>query len=358
MKLCPLCGDGYQEGIDRCRQCDAFLVVSLEAEEVRNNPARLLWSGRDLEEFDFVLAILRDARIPARDNRGFSGLAGVIVRTPSTIHVLRSDLDRALRTVVELSAGRKAALEQVCYNCSAGCSTYLAVCPKCKTLLIVEPAGVELRPTPAAQTQPRYCPLCNAEYSSNHDHCSTCGVGLISEESRGTPLTEADKKDRLDLVWRGGDPAALSCAVAVLRDAGIRHHVQSTSDHLVFELAMPRPKYNLRVLHSDAERARQLLADVYETPFFGAQLSQDFPEGVPPSTEGSPHGKPGLGHAEVWSGEDAAFARLLEACLAENRIGVRRQGFEPGLQRLLVSGADESRAREILREIVEGTPLQ
>jgi hypothetical protein len=359
MRLCPLCGDGYQDGIGRCRQCDAFLVASLEADEVRKNPPRLFWSGRDLHEFDFVVAALRDARIPARTNRGFGGLAGLILRIPSTVHVLASDLDRALQTAVESLAGRGVALEQLCYNCSAGCSKCFAICPTCKAQLIVQPAVTESRHEPQAFGQLKYCPLCDTEYSSSHDRCSTCGVTLVPEESRGYPLTEAERKDRLELVWRGGDPAALSRAVALLRDAGIRHHVQSCSDHLVFELAMPRPKYNLRVLHSDAGRARELLGDVKESPFFGAQISPDFPHDGGPVIE-APAGlwNPAAANTELWSGEDAAFARLLEACLAENRIGVRRQGMEPGKQRLLVQSAEADRAREILREIVEATPLE
>jgi hypothetical protein len=39
-------------------------VVSLDSEEVRANPPRLLWIGRDSAEFDLVAAALHDANIP------------------------------------------------------------------------------------------------------------------------------------------------------------------------------------------------------------------------------------------------------------------------------------------------------
>jgi hypothetical protein len=359
MKYCPLCGDEYKEGVHSCAQCGASLVASLDADKERANRGRLLWSGRDFAEFDLVAATLREAQIPARKQRALGGLVGSIIRRASTIHVLLTDLARALESVLASLAGRptQSGREQICYNCSTACSAYLAICPSCKAELIVEPVAAGSSSSAAVTDPLKYCPLCSAEYTRTHERCTVCGVDLVAGESLGTPQTEAERNDRLELVWRGGDPAALSLAVATLRDAGIRHHVQSSSDHLIFELAMPRPKYNLRVLQGDAERARRVLADVQESPFFGAQMSPDFPEGSAPSVEApSSPWNPAAANAEIWSGEDAAFARLLEACLSENRIRVRRQGVEPGVQRLLVLTTNESRAREILREIVEGTP--
>jgi len=41
-------------------------VASLDREDARLNPPRLLWKGRDPEEFDIVSAALFDAGIPAR----------------------------------------------------------------------------------------------------------------------------------------------------------------------------------------------------------------------------------------------------------------------------------------------------
>lgn len=68
------------------------------------------------------------------------------------------------------------------------------------------------------------------------------------------------------MVWRGGDPVVLSAALAVLQDAGISYHILTTSDHLAFGLAMPRPMQEVFVYSSDAAHARELLAE-FTDPF-------------------------------------------------------------------------------------------
>jgi hypothetical protein len=202
----------------------------------------------------------------------------------------------------------------------------------------------------------KYCPLCDAEYSASHTRCTVCGVDLVPEELRGRPLDERQRKERIVVIWRGGDPLAVSEVISALRDAGIRHHVQPTNEHLVFELGMPRPKYAVRVFSSDAAKAKELISDIRESlPFVLDETDQHEQEAV---------AVPAAGHewssaaatVEIWSGEDGALAELLEACLRENRIGVRRQGAEPGHLRLLIMPADELAAREIIREVREATP--
>src|SRR5207247_4457084 len=102
----------------------------------------------------------------------------------------------------------------------------------------------------------KYCPICNTQYSDSHNRCSACGVELIPESLRGRPLNEKERREPIELVWRGGDPVAVSQALAALRAAGIQHHLKSTNDHLVFELGMPRPKYDICVIDSAESVAR------------------------------------------------------------------------------------------------------
>lgn len=204
----------------------------------------------------------------------------------------------------------------------------------------------------------KYCPLCDAEYSESHEACTVCGVELVSEEWRGRPLDERQRKERIELVWRGGDPGAVSEVIHALRDAGIRHHVQATNDHLVFELGMPRPKYAVRTFASDAARAKELLGDIREaSPFVGMEASA-LALGDEPMEQTAPRHewKPAAASVELWSGEDGALAGLLQDCLRENSIGVRCEGQSPGTIRLRVMPADEARAREIIREVREASP--
>jgi hypothetical protein len=205
-----------------------------------------------------------------------------------------------------------------------------------------------------------YCPLCDAEYAANHAQCSVCGVDLVPEQLRGRPLDERQRKERIVVIWRGGDPLAVSEVISALRDAGIRHHVQPTNEHMVFELGMPRPKYAVRVFSSDAARAKELIADIRESLPFALDEAdgneQDREQTVSPPSASEHQWSPAAATVEIWSGEDGALAELLEACLRENRIGLRREGAEPNRLRLLIMPADEPAAREIIREVREATP--
>jgi hypothetical protein len=196
--------------------------------------------------------------------------------------------------------------------------------------------------------------------------CSVCSVELAPEELRGQPLDERQRKEKIVLAWKGGDPLAVSEVIHILRDAGIRHHVQPTNEHLVFELAMPRPKYAVRVFLSDLPRAKELLAGVRESAPFAldepAEGADDSDSVVTTAHATDRDFQPGDATAVVWSGDDVALADLLEACLRENRIGVRREDgatvppADQNQMRLVVTPAAEAAAREIIREVREATP--
>jgi hypothetical protein len=207
----------------------------------------------------------------------------------------------------------------------------------------------------------KYCPLCDAEYAASHAQCTVCGVDLVPEELRGRPLDERQRNEKIVVIWRGGDPLAVSEVISALRDGGVRHHVQPTNEHMVFELGMPRPKYAVRVFSSDGAKAKELLSDIRESLPFALDQTEDLEyetvkqasrDAYAPEHEWSP----AAATVAIWSGEDAALAELLEACLRENRIGVRREGAEPGPLSLFIMPTDEAAAREIIREVREATP--
>jgi hypothetical protein len=178
---------------------------------------------------------------------------------------------------------------------------------------------------------------------------------------------EKDKspEDQLELVWRGSDPVAFSRVISALRGTGVPHHWKSTQDHLVFGLGIPRPRYEVRVFQSDLAMAKDLVAPIRETlPFEvdkGLQLFGDQTE-IPPVAGGSqPTPSPGKWEPrratiEVWCGDDPTLAKVLQDCLTENTIRVRVEGKSPGPQRLFARPEEASTAREIVREVLEGTP--
>lgn len=365
MKYCPLCRAGYRAGHLDCPTCGAALVTSPGSYENEANLARLLWIGRDPVEFDLVAGALRDAHIPANSEQGLGGLIGSLLNSESEIHVLHSDFVHALKIAGDAISGRKVgrSATQICHACSGECSAALTACPACKAVLIVEPemsSQASTGTTERISVGRKYCPLCRAVYSEEYVRCTVCGVDLIPEARRGLPLSEQGRKERLEVVWRGGDPVAVSRVIAVLREAGIWHSVAVTHDYYVFGLAMPYPRHEVRVLASEVAKAKELLAGIPEGSVLSEAERSD-PEKEQDSTEVSERRpvkpwNPAAATAEVWSGQDTALLHVLEDCFRENQIGFRRGGREPGTTRLSVMPSDEAAAREIIREIREASP--
>jgi hypothetical protein len=208
----------------------------------------------------------------------------------------------------------------------------------------------------------RYCPICDSEYADGATHCRECGVDLVSSTERLAPLHESDRNERVEILWRSGDPTAVSAVIAILRQGGIRHHVQPTNDHMVFEIGIPRPKFVVRVFSSDMPRAKEFLADIHEISPFGF-LDDDTADDFGPAASSLPIStptpwNPAEATIELWKGSEIARADYLEACLAENQIGVRRveSQKQAGMFSLFVMPPDEPLALEILREITDSTP--
>ena len=58
---------------------------------------------------------------------------------------------------------------------------------------------------------------------------------------------------------------------------------------------------------------------------------------------------------EVWSGNDDRMAQFLTASMRENEIPIHLENLGEH-SKICVSTANEKRAREIVREIIEGAP--
>ncbi|HEY2462083.1 MAG TPA: hypothetical protein VGI16_14830 [Candidatus Acidoferrum sp.] len=358
MKYCPLCGGEFQDAVECCAKCRAVLVGASDG--IANSP-KLLWVGKDLREFELVIAALFDAEVPYRAKEAAPGIYGMVSGAESSVHVLAEDFAKALLIADAAIRGRQGS-SRACHQCGVASSASMAACPVCRAQLLVDREPETKRGIFGQKLvvkKAKYCPICDAEYPDSGESCTVCGVELVREELRGRPLDERQRDEGIEVAWRGGDPVAVSEAITILREAGIYHHVQATSDHLVFELGMPRPKYVVRVFASDVARAKELLSGIRESlPFSLGATVEDTAETELVASHGETKWKPGAATVEVWQGEDSALAGVLENCLRENRIGVRREGREAAAERLLVMPEDEVEAREIVREVREGTPLE
>jgi hypothetical protein len=162
------------------------------------------------------------------------------------------------------------------------------------------------------------------------------------------------------LLWAGEDPALHSALLEQLESAAIPFvdktlgddEVAPTADTLPIDWK-PRFGFEVAVFSPHLPAARQILEKLLDEEPQDLELpaQEKLPGEEPPLvsvTEVHPT-------VEVWSGTDDKIAQFLTAALQENEIPIHLEN--PGDQtRISVSAANESRAREIVREIVNAAP--
>ena len=244
-----------------------------------------------------------------------------------------------------------------------------------------------------------YCPNCGTEYREGFTHCVDCDVDLVWESpNKGIVARHTDEWGHLhDTVpgepgdpnsdpfcsfWKGDDARVHAELCEVLDEAGIPHNTVFRRDHL-FNLTN-YPAYEVGVPFSMFQRAENAVKEAYGADVVdevGAMELQGrvLPERssasrklpatlMPPAGEDIP-GPPDAGEAGEWFPEDAtvkvwsaanrgeAQGEFLMAALHENGVRCRVDRAEQGNE-IYVLPEDEARAREIVKEVVENTPLE
>ena len=236
------------------------------------------------------------------------------------------------------------------------------------------------------------CPKCKAEYRPGFTHCVDCDVDLVWElpkqaielrqtgesgEYRTAGGPGDPNEDPYCSFWKGDDPRVHAELCAVLDEAGIPHNTVYRRDHL-FNLRN-NAAYEVGVPFSMYARAENVVKEAYGTDDVGDVGAQELqgtpelsfrpirklPQTLTPAEEENIPGPPSAGEehdwypedatAKVWSTETEEPCQFLVAALHENGIRCRvdRDGARANLY---VWPEDENRAREIIREVVEGTP--
>ena len=256
-----------------------------------------------------------------------------------------------------------------------------------------------------------YCPQCKAEYRQGFTRCADCDVDLVYElpksvhgggSSDETDARTEDSDDPFCSFWRGDDPRIHAELCELLNEEGIPHKTIRREDHL-FHLNT-KSAFEIGIPFSQFEKAEDAIRDAYGTedgqrdvdrllPYgrgYIAELDGAFPwqpplkglaraaigggeepESVvaPTSEEPDVDGQSEAGRrdwdpgdwnaeeatAEGWSGEQSYLGQMIEMALRENQIHARFEKAE-GRNAIFVLPEDEARAREIVREVVEGTP--
>ena len=239
------------------------------------------------------------------------------------------------------------------------------------------------RVLPYEQGHLMFCPQCQAEYRQGFTHCADCDVDLVWElpkaaiELRTAVAAGDPNEDPFCSFWKGEDPRVHAELCTVLDEAGIPHHTVFRRDHL-FNLTN-LAAYEVGVPFSLFERAENAIKEAYGTDDVedvGAEelkgLLQDrpqqfrrLPETLTPPPEENIAGPPNAGEeldwfpedatVKIWEAKSAEPSSFLVAALHENGIHCRVDK-NSGRVELYALPEEEQRAREIVREVVEGQP--
>jgi hypothetical protein len=212
-----------------------------------------------------------------------------------------------------------------------------------------------------------FCPQCKAEYRQGFTRCVDCDVLLVYELPAAAivPLRTVDpgdpEEDPFCSFWKGDDPRVHAELCELLGEQGIPQKTIRRQDHL-FNWNM-QSAFEIGVPFSQFDKAEAIVKDAYggesEPVSRDGPVPLALPESVEPG-ESRAAWEPGRWYpedatVEIWSGDQPEMGELLAASLSENEIHSRVADTE-GMWRLFVLPDDETRAREIVREVVEGVP--
>jgi hypothetical protein len=192
------------------------------------------------------------------------------------------------------------------------------------------------------------CPLCSGEFVMASSACPNCGVPLRPPESGSFQE----------------NPAKLLCYLAHPQFlADLRralHEVRIPFNNSNFPKGPDAQRSDVVVLDSDFDRATQILAQVLQYWEFDRSinlgLSRDPREPYWPSGAKDNARYPEDLELLVWTGSNVGVLDSVGMALREHEIPYRVESREPGAAKVFIHPEDEDRAREIVRDAVDGPP--
>jgi len=199
-----------------------------------------------------------------------------------------------------------------------------------------------------------FCPLCEAEFDRAIARCPNCGATLVGTKD------EAERFVPRSVLWEGEHPDFCERLTEQLTEAHINHFATRQEKGIRYKWPMDDPRFRVYVLESDLESARKVLERVRNEFSVDDSAAIGISDAIRPK-DGEARRLSGEWSeqdpsVEVWSGGDASVAEFLRESLRTNEIDFRTRSDGGDFQRLDVRPADEKRAREIVREVVEGAP--
>jgi hypothetical protein len=232
-----------------------------------------------------------------------------------------------------------------------------------------------------------FCPVCKAEYRPGFTRCADCDIDLVYELPKSAPLDREaidpvwggnNNEERLRVVWQGNDQSECVALCQQLKAARVYYDVAQDVESRSLRMQVSW-RYQIGVRSSEYDRAKELLG-IEDKPADTEDVKDDEDEdegsGDPtlelPDTEDSTvedaiseERVRSSAYLKKWYPEDAIvkvweqsseedFSSAIEVSLKENLIHFRSDLGSEGRPEIYVLPEDEFRAREIVREVVEG----
>jgi hypothetical protein len=198
------------------------------------------------------------------------------------------------------------------------------------------------------------CPLCFAELTPSFLNCPNCGVPLRPPQADGAV------EDLARLLCSINHPKFIVDLRKALEAAGIPYNNANLTSGGIIPGVYFTPNYRVVVLKQDFERAAQVMSQVLQhwefEPSAGFLIGRDpfLPYGLELAA------KKGWDPEDisvlVWSGENIGLVGGVGLALQEHEIAYRIETQPLGTAKVFTHAEDEARAREIVREVVEGAP--
>lgn len=214
-----------------------------------------------------------------------------------------------------------------------------------------------------------FCPICKAEYRDGFSRCADCDVELVHElpahaivPAHSPEQPAGSDEDPFCSFWQGDDPRIHAELCELLTNEKIPHKTVRRADHLFHIFSYPA--FEIGIPFSMFDRAENIIQDAYGGDETVDPASHLLPGDSSHDSLGEPDTRPGPtrrpadlddAQTEIWSGEDPDLAEFIGAAFQTNEILCRRAASK-GRHFLFVFPEDEPRAREIVREVVEGVP--
>ena len=206
-------------------------------------------------------------------------------------------------------------------------------------------------------------------------------VDKLPDDEASPPTSDSEDLDSPVKLWDGIDPRTFAAICASLDENNILYEDEAQENRLLRTMA--RQPLGIWIQKRDEDAALKILSDISGDDWGNAAAAaSDEPPGNRLNLDGppdnAPREEPSRAEAsaedgrvddiiedfdpddatcEVWAGDDKQMAQIFNDCLRNVGIGsVVRQ--VSGKVRVFVLRSSEKRAREVIREIVEQTPLE